>query len=111
MDTAETSKPELVSLTEDADKAWDDEIQQLVQTLPKKQATLPKSGTTWLKALAFSTLSRNQFARDDNPLVSFIPHQLVSFLEHNLYLNTPWMCSSLFGFSPTRFEKKRQVSL
>ncbi|KAL4272832.1 hypothetical protein GQ457_13G027930 [Hibiscus cannabinus] len=129
MDAAETSKPRLFSLTEDADKSPDDELLQLVQTLPKEQgwavsnlylyqgfwctaqflkplisfqrhfrafdsdvivATFPKCGTTWLKALVFSTLYRNQFARDDdNPLLSFTPHQLVRFLEHDLYLNNP----------------------
>ncbi|KAK8548286.1 hypothetical protein V6N13_054912 [Hibiscus sabdariffa] len=35
MDTAEIRKPRFVSLTEDADKTLDVELQQLVQTLPK----------------------------------------------------------------------------
>ncbi|KAK8548269.1 hypothetical protein V6N13_054928 [Hibiscus sabdariffa] len=54
-------------------------------------ATFPKCGTTWLKALTFSTLYRNQFAGDEHehPLLSFNPHQLVRSLEVNVYLNNP----------------------
>ncbi|GMI83207.1 sulfotransferase 2A, ARABIDOPSIS THALIANA SULFOTRANSFERASE 2A [Hibiscus trionum] len=130
MDTAEISKaePVSVSLTQDADKSLDDELQQLLQTLPKEEgwsgssfylyqgfwcsarrlkvvvsfqthfpvsdsnvilASLPKCGTTWLKALTFSTLYRNQFARDENPLRTSTPHQLVRQLEYNVYVNNP----------------------
>ncbi|XP_017630261.2 cytosolic sulfotransferase 15-like [Gossypium arboreum] len=53
-------------------------------------ATFPKCGTTWLKALAYITLYRSQFARDENPLLSSSPHQLVRFLESDLYLNNPF---------------------
>ncbi|KAK8634102.1 hypothetical protein V6N13_014931 [Hibiscus sabdariffa] len=53
-------------------------------------ATVPKCGTTWLKALTFSVLCRNQFASDENhPLLTFGPHQLVRFLEYDLYYNNP----------------------
>ncbi|KAL4273729.1 hypothetical protein GQ457_13G027910 [Hibiscus cannabinus] len=52
-------------------------------------ATFPKCGTTWLKALTFSTLYRHQFAMDENPLLSFTPHQLVRFLELDVYMNNP----------------------
>ncbi|GMJ01696.1 sulfotransferase 2A, ARABIDOPSIS THALIANA SULFOTRANSFERASE 2A [Hibiscus trionum] len=123
MDTAETSRIKHV------EKSWDDELQQLVQTLPTEQgwvsgsslylyqgfwcsphvlkpliscqkhfrasdsdvivASSPKCGTTWLKALAFSTLYRNQFTRDENPLLTFNPHQLVPHLEYYVYLNNP----------------------
>ncbi|GMJ01677.1 sulfotransferase 2A, ARABIDOPSIS THALIANA SULFOTRANSFERASE 2A [Hibiscus trionum] len=128
MDTAEISKAKLVSLTQDAEKSWDDELQQLVETLPKEQgwsisnlylyqgfwcsaltlkplisfqthfqafdsdvivATFPKCGTTWLKALTFSTLYRDRFARDENPFLSSTPHQLVRFLEQDVYVNNP----------------------
>ncbi|XP_039001911.1 cytosolic sulfotransferase 15-like [Hibiscus syriacus] len=129
MDTAEISKPKFISLNRDVVKSWDDEFQQLAQTLPKEEswisrtslylyqgfwfttlvlkpvislqkhfrafdsdiivATFPKCGTTWLKASTFSTLYRNQFAGDDNPLLSFSPHQLVRFLECDVYLNNP----------------------
>ncbi|KAE8702931.1 Cytosolic sulfotransferase 14 [Hibiscus syriacus] len=128
MDTAEISEANLVTLTEDAHKSSDDDLQQLLQTLPKEEgwsgssfylyqgfwcsarrlkpvisfqrhfpavdsnvivASLPKCGTTWLKALTFSTLYRNQFARDENPLLNFTPHQLVHQLEYDVYVNNP----------------------
>ncbi|GMJ01692.1 sulfotransferase 2A, ARABIDOPSIS THALIANA SULFOTRANSFERASE 2A [Hibiscus trionum] len=129
MDTAEISKaePVSVSLTQDADKSLDDELQQLLQTLPKEEgwsgssfylyqgfwcsarlkavvsfqthfpasdsnvivASLPKCGTTWLKTLTFSTLYRNQLARDENPLRTSTPHRLVRQLEYDVYVNNP----------------------
>ncbi|XP_039001961.1 cytosolic sulfotransferase 8-like [Hibiscus syriacus] len=52
-------------------------------------ATFPKCGTTWLKALVFSTLYRNQFASDENPLLAFNPHKLVCPLEYDVYMNNP----------------------
>ncbi|KAK8585418.1 hypothetical protein V6N13_050397 [Hibiscus sabdariffa] len=52
-------------------------------------ASFPKCGTTWLKALTFSTLYRDRFARGQNPLLASNPHQLVPFLELNVYLNNP----------------------
>ncbi|EOY10465.1 Sulfotransferase 2A, putative [Theobroma cacao] len=45
-------------------------------------ASVPKSGTTWLKALTFSIVNRNQFRGEENPLLSSGPHQLVPFLEN-----------------------------
>nr|KJB44465.1 hypothetical protein B456_007G254800 [Gossypium raimondii] len=50
-------------------------------------ATLPKCGTTWLKALTFSTLYRNQFARENNPLLTYNPHSLVRFIGYDFYFN------------------------
>nr|KJB44462.1 hypothetical protein B456_007G254500 [Gossypium raimondii] len=50
-------------------------------------ATLPKCGSTWLKALAFSTLYRNQFAREKNPLLTYSPHSLVRFIDYDFYFN------------------------
>ncbi|KAL0447536.1 UNVERIFIED_CONTAM: Cytosolic sulfotransferase 15 [Sesamum latifolium] len=47
--------------------------------------TLPKSGTTWLKALTFSIANRNVFSIDQTPLLTSNPHILVPFLEHNIY--------------------------
>ncbi|CAK7324087.1 unnamed protein product [Dovyalis caffra] len=41
----------------------------------------PKSGTTWLKALAFSIVSRNQVNDSTNPLLENLPHEIVPFLE------------------------------
>ncbi|TYJ11108.1 hypothetical protein E1A91_A11G252400v1 [Gossypium mustelinum] len=49
--------------------------------------TLPKCGTTWLKALTFSTLYRNQFARENSPLLTYNPHSLVRFIDYDFYLN------------------------
>lgn len=42
-------------------------------------ASLPKSGTTWMKALAFSIANRPVV--DQSPLLASNPHTLVPFLE------------------------------
>lgn len=44
----------------------------------------PKSGTAWLKALAFSIVSRNQVDDSTNPLLKKLPHEIVPFLEIEL---------------------------
>ncbi|XVE90226.1 hypothetical protein DITRI_Ditri20bG0062000 [Diplodiscus trichospermus] len=51
--------------------------------------SFPKCGTTWLKALTFSIVNRNQFDKEENPLLSFGPHHLIRFLEYDIYLNNP----------------------
>ncbi|XVF30718.1 hypothetical protein REPUB_Repub16aG0082600 [Reevesia pubescens] len=43
--------------------------------------SVPKTGTTWLKALTFSIVNRNKFASKDNPLLSSSPHKIVPFVE------------------------------
>lgn len=48
-------------------------------------ASLPKSGTTWLKALLFSIVNRAKYAPSTSPLLSSNPHELVPFIEFTLY--------------------------
>ncbi|KAK7314100.1 hypothetical protein VNO77_39310 [Canavalia gladiata] len=49
-------------------------------------ASIPKSGTTWLKALTFSILYRQRFTSFENhPLLTSNPHQLVPIFEYGLY--------------------------
>ncbi|KAJ1375221.1 Sulfotransferase domain [Sesbania bispinosa] len=49
-------------------------------------ATLPKSGTTWLKALTFAIVNRQCFSSLENhPLLTFNSHQLVPFFEFSIY--------------------------
>ncbi|GAY64272.1 hypothetical protein CUMW_232210 [Citrus unshiu] len=50
-------------------------------------ATYPKSGTTWLKALTFTIMNRSRFELQNSPLHTTTLHQLVPFLEFDLYLN------------------------
>ncbi|KAK6116895.1 hypothetical protein DH2020_049352 [Rehmannia glutinosa] len=48
-------------------------------------ASSPKSGTTWLKALAFSIVNRNVYPINQNPLLNCNPHALIPSLERHLY--------------------------
>jgi hydroxyjasmonate sulfotransferase len=49
-------------------------------------ASLPKSGTTWLKALTFAIVNRHRFSSlEDHPLLKFNSHELVPFFEYNVY--------------------------
>ncbi|KAL0372537.1 UNVERIFIED_CONTAM: Cytosolic sulfotransferase 12 [Sesamum calycinum] len=48
--------------------------------------TIPKSGTTWLKAIIFTLVNRERYPVVKNhPLISHNPHDLVPFLEIKLY--------------------------
>ncbi|KAG5249852.1 cytosolic sulfotransferase [Salix suchowensis] len=48
-------------------------------------ASMPKSGTTWLKALAFSVVNRNLYSPTESPLLTTPSHDLVRFFENDLY--------------------------
>ncbi|KAF9686310.1 hypothetical protein SADUNF_Sadunf03G0145500 [Salix dunnii] len=48
-------------------------------------ASMPKSGTTWLKALTFSVVNRNIYSPTETPLLTTLPHDLVPFFEVDLY--------------------------
>ncbi|CAA7028687.1 unnamed protein product [Microthlaspi erraticum] len=43
--------------------------------------TLPKTGTTWLKALTFTIANRSRFNHSTNLLLKHNPHELVPFIE------------------------------
>ncbi|KAF2321425.1 hypothetical protein GH714_041018 [Hevea brasiliensis] len=43
--------------------------------------TYPKTGTTWLKALAYAIVTRSKFNDSKNPLLTKAPHDCVPFLE------------------------------
>ncbi|CAL5026334.1 unnamed protein product [Urochloa decumbens] len=53
-------------------------------------ATLPKSGTTWIKSLLYATVRRREHppsdaAAGDHPFNSSGPHECVKFLEYQIY--------------------------
>jgi len=53
-------------------------------------ASFYKSGTTWLKALTFALVQRSKHSLEDHhhPLLSHNPHEIVPYLELDLYLNS-----------------------
>jgi len=52
-------------------------------------ASIPKTGTTWLKALTFAIVNRNRFSSLENhPLLTSNSHELVPTLESNVYVDT-----------------------
>ncbi|KAL8261706.1 hypothetical protein R6Q59_025755 [Mikania micrantha] len=44
----------------------------------------PKTGTTWLKALAFAIVTRKNFDESSSPLLTTLPHDCVPYLEKDL---------------------------
>uniref|UniRef100_A0A0D9W7D1 Sulfotransferase n=1 Tax=Leersia perrieri TaxID=77586 RepID=A0A0D9W7D1_9ORYZ len=53
-------------------------------------ATLPKSGTTWIKALLYAMVHRREHHPADavaHPFNSLGPHECIRFLEYQLYTN------------------------
>lgn len=75
-------------------------------------ATIPKSGTTWLKALAFAIVNRDRFPvvlvpngdQHHHPLLTSNPHDLVPFLEYKIYSkNQIPDLSKLFPHHPRLF--------
>ncbi|KAM0048307.1 putative quercetin-3-sulfate 4'-sulfotransferase [Helianthus debilis subsp. tardiflorus] len=49
----------------------------------------PKSGTTWLKAIAFAIVNRQNFDESNTPLLTNLPHNLIPSLhsEHNRHID------------------------
>ncbi|XP_074280201.1 cytosolic sulfotransferase 5-like [Silene latifolia] len=48
-------------------------------------ASLPKTGTTWLKSLLYSVVNRVDFKPTQSPLLTHNPHELVYHLEISVY--------------------------
>nr|P52837.1 RecName: Full=Flavonol 4'-sulfotransferase; Short=F4-ST [Flaveria chlorifolia]AAA33343.1 flavonol 4'-sulfotransferase [Flaveria chlorifolia] len=44
----------------------------------------PKSGTTWLKALAYAIVTREKFDEFTSPLLTNIPHNCIPYIEKDL---------------------------
>ncbi|KAJ4715177.1 Sulfotransferase [Melia azedarach] len=51
--------------------------------------THPKSGTTWLKGLIFSIMNRHRYDFTSHPLLTFSPHDVVPFMEVDLFKSIP----------------------
>nr|XP_043609905.1 cytosolic sulfotransferase 5-like [Erigeron canadensis] len=65
--------------------------------------TLPKCGTTWIKALVFAIVNRNRYKNNSNsthPLLMANPHNCVPFIETEFYKNKP---TYVDGYSPRLF--------
>ncbi|XP_027082367.2 cytosolic sulfotransferase 15-like [Coffea arabica] len=51
-------------------------------------ASIPKSGTTWLKSLSFTIINRKKCTIPESPLLITNPHDLVRSMEYGLFLNS-----------------------
>uniref|UniRef100_A0ACD5TGS4 Uncharacterized protein n=1 Tax=Avena sativa TaxID=4498 RepID=A0ACD5TGS4_AVESA len=80
------------------DKGWHSRLAPMVGTMVADAcftarpsdivvATLPKSGTTWIKALLYSTVHRREHpvGSSDHPFNSLGPHECIKFFEFQLY--------------------------
>ncbi|KAJ4753256.1 Sulfotransferase [Rhynchospora pubera] len=47
-------------------------------------ASFPKSGTTWLKAMIFATMTRTSYPLNQHPLCTHNPHQCITSIEKEL---------------------------
>ncbi|CAN1344822.1 Cytosolic sulfotransferase 15 [Linum perenne] len=67
-------------------------------------ATIPKSGTTWLKALVFAITNPEASLQcpSDHPLLVSNPHDLVPFFEYKVYASSNPLDVDLSGLSDPR---------
>lgn len=54
-------------------------------------ASIPRSGTLWLKAIIFATMNRTRYNISNHPLLTTNPHSCVPFLEFQIFAKPPLM--------------------
>ncbi|XP_050221186.1 cytosolic sulfotransferase 15-like [Mercurialis annua] len=65
-------------------------------------ASMPKTGTTWLKSLIFSVVNRSRYSFSNTPLLTSSPHELVPYFEFNVFANKDRLPSDLSTVPPPR---------
>lgn len=60
-----------------------------------------KTGTTWLKALAFSIVTRNKFDESNSPLLTALPHDFLPHIEFDLKQSEENQKNSSFPLAAT----------
>ncbi|XP_059277281.1 flavonol sulfotransferase-like [Lycium ferocissimum] len=55
----------------------------------------PKTGTTWLKSLAFSIMTRDRYSSKNNPLLTKLSHDCLPFLELDYVSNPKFLDTEL----------------